>query len=178
MNCLLQILYAFLASYYGDPSRGPSLNWGSKIVPAMPLKSVLAVDCFTFDNSQLLCHRPCQPQWACPNCRVEYAIKQLPHKYTCFCGKREDPTFDPWLAPHSCGLVCERPHSCGHLCNQLCHPSRCPPCPRMIEARLLDYSRRHSLLGTLYLQRIPDAVALHLRTQAPVDADLPKPERL
>lgn len=42
----------------------------------------------------------------------------------CYCGKLQDPPADPWLAPHSCGSVCQRElkPTCGHTCLLLCHP--------------------------------------------------------
>lgn len=45
-------------------------------------------------------------------------------RYTCYCGKLQDPPADPWLVPHSCGAVCQRQlkPSCGHTCLLLCHP--------------------------------------------------------
>eukprot|EP00054_Salpingoeca_dolichothecata_P028604 m.218839 g.218839 ORF g.218839 m.218839 type:complete len:853 (-) comp26271_c0_seq1:99-2657(-) len=70
--------------------------------------------------------------WCCPNCRHEYLQTDYPSRYRCFCGKKEDPPFDPWLAPHSCGERCDkllRP-VCGHSCVLLCHPGPCPPCPK------------------------------------------------
>lgn len=46
------------------------------------------------------------------------------HRYMCYCGKLQDPPADPWLAPHSCGSVCQRElkPTCGHTCLLLCHP--------------------------------------------------------
>ena len=74
-----------------------------------------------------------QLQWACPKCRFERS--ELPRKYTCYCGKVDDPAFDPWILPHSCGETCGKPlkgpstGKCGHKCLILCHPGPCPPCP-------------------------------------------------
>lgn len=45
-------------------------------------------------------------EWGCPKCRFSYSAKQLPSSYTCFCGKQEDPEWDPWLAAHTCGELC------------------------------------------------------------------------
>jgi NF-X1-type zinc finger protein NFXL1 len=45
-------------------------------------------------------------EWGCPKCRHSYARRDLPSSYTCFCGKAQDPEWDPWLAPHTCGEVC------------------------------------------------------------------------
>ena len=69
--------------------------------------------------------------WACPKCRHE--SKDHPRKYVCYCGKVQDPPFDPWILPHSCGEVCKRKLSpkCGHQCLILCHPGPCPPCPKV-----------------------------------------------
>eukprot|EP00048_Salpingoeca_helianthica_P008215 m.120068 g.120068 ORF g.120068 m.120068 type:complete len:802 (-) comp14545_c0_seq3:58-2463(-) len=78
-----------------------------------------------------------QRKWHCPKCRCEYNVNEAPSKYLCFCGKLENPPFDPWLAPHSCGSPCGRKlkSNCGHACSMLCHPGACPPCPRQIEGR-------------------------------------------
>ncbi|XP_004308935.1 PREDICTED: NF-X1-type zinc finger protein NFXL2 isoform X2 [Fragaria vesca subsp. vesca] len=76
--------------------------------------------------------------WNCPKCRVEYTHSQIPKIYKCFCGKLENPpSDDPWILPHSCGEVCNRPlkHNCGHRCLLLCHPGPCPSCPKLVEAR-------------------------------------------
>uniref|UniRef100_A0A6Q2Y0G7 NF-X1-type domain-containing protein n=1 Tax=Esox lucius TaxID=8010 RepID=A0A6Q2Y0G7_ESOLU len=72
--------------------------------------------------------------WPCPKCRYEYSPTQTPSRYLCYCGKVQDPPLDPWLVPHSCGLVCDKAFSpaCGHHCLLLCHPGPCPPCPKMV----------------------------------------------
>lgn len=72
----------------------------------------------------------------CPKCRCSYAASRAPRAYTCFCGKQEDPEWDPWLAPHTCGELCSRqlPGSCSHACRLLCHPGPCPPCPLVVDA--------------------------------------------
>lgn len=73
--------------------------------------------------------------WHCPKCRTEYKSTECPRRYLCFCGKEEDPKFDPWLVPHSCGQKCEcelKPQ-CGHHCLLLCHPGPCPPCPKTVK---------------------------------------------
>ncbi|KAI0215478.1 NF-X1-type zinc finger protein NFXL1 [Lamellibrachia satsuma] len=74
--------------------------------------------------------------WFCPKCRHEYKQMECPTRYYCFCGKEEDPQFDPWLVPHSCGQVCGRrlKPDCGHSCLLLCHPGPCPPCPQTVRA--------------------------------------------
>ncbi|XP_041358190.1 NF-X1-type zinc finger protein NFXL1-like [Gigantopelta aegis] len=74
--------------------------------------------------------------WHCPKCRHEYEPSACPTKYFCFCGKVQDPKFDPWLVPHSCGQTCNtrlRP-DCGHSCLLLCHPGPCPPCPKLVKS--------------------------------------------
>ncbi|WCJ19874.1 NF-X1-type zinc finger protein NFXL2 [Euphorbia peplus] len=76
--------------------------------------------------------------WNCPKCRSEYDKSQNPKRYFCFCGKLEDPpSHDPWVLPHSCGEVCDRPllHECGHFCLLLCHPGPCPSCPKLVKTR-------------------------------------------
>ncbi|XP_019449867.1 PREDICTED: NF-X1-type zinc finger protein NFXL2 [Lupinus angustifolius] len=76
--------------------------------------------------------------WNCPKCRVEYPKSQIPKGYFCFCGKLKDPySDDPWVLPHSCGDVCEKPlmNNCGHRCLLLCHPGPCPACPKLVKVR-------------------------------------------
>ncbi|RZC84435.1 hypothetical protein C5167_047220 [Papaver somniferum] len=75
--------------------------------------------------------------WNCPKCRVEYSKTLIPSKYLCYCGKTQDPDSDPWILPHSCGEVCERPlkYECGHYCLLLCHPGPCPACPKLVKNR-------------------------------------------
>ncbi|KAG0725125.1 NF-X1-type zinc finger protein NFXL1 [Chionoecetes opilio] len=72
--------------------------------------------------------------WCCPKCRSQYSQRAIPTRYLCFCGKKIDPEFDPWLPPHSCGEVCGRKLQplCGHSCLLLCHPGPCPPCPKNV----------------------------------------------
>ncbi|KAF1381040.1 hypothetical protein PFLUV_G00170290 [Perca fluviatilis] len=80
-----------------------------------------------------------QHPWPCPKCRAEYPPSSTPNRYMCFCGKLQDPPADPWLAPHSCGSVCQKElkPSCGHTCLLLCHPGPCPPCPKMVSVSCL-----------------------------------------
>lgn len=74
--------------------------------------------------------------WNCPKCRIDYPKTLIPRKYLCFCQKLEDPPSDPWILPHSCGEVCNRPlkHNCGHYCLLLCHPGPCPSCPKLVKS--------------------------------------------
>ncbi|CAN1748557.1 NF-X1-type zinc finger protein NFXL2 [Linum perenne] len=75
--------------------------------------------------------------WNCPKCRSAYSKSQIPKSYFCFCGKLENPPNDnPWILPHSCGEVCDRPlkNNCGHFCLLLCHPGPCPSCPKLVKA--------------------------------------------
>lgn len=69
-------------------------------------------------------------RWNCPACAFEYATEP---KYTCFCGKIENPQPHPMIPPHSCGEVCgrNRGNDCPHLCPQQCHPGACPSCTSM-----------------------------------------------
>ena len=73
-------------------------------------------------------------EWACPKCRT--TRQPIPRKYVCYCGKVDDPPFDPWILPHSCGETCKKPlkPTCGHVCLILCHPGPCPPCPKMVKS--------------------------------------------
>ncbi|KAJ0046280.1 hypothetical protein Pint_06519 [Pistacia integerrima] len=75
--------------------------------------------------------------WNCPKCRSQYSKSEIPKHYFCFCGKLKDPySEDPWILPHSCGEVCNRPlqHNCGHFCLLLCHPGPCPSCPKLVKS--------------------------------------------
>eukprot|EP00795_Rhopilema_esculentum_P000964 gene964-10730_t len=49
----------------------------------------------------------------------------------------EDPKFDPWTIPHSCGQKCAKMLTpiCGHECLLLCHPGPCPPCPKTVSKK-------------------------------------------
>ncbi|KAL0888549.1 hypothetical protein Bca101_012532 [Brassica carinata] len=79
-----------------------------------------------------------EPVWNCPKCRSSYQKSKIPSRYLCYCGKEEDPPADnPWILPHSCGEVCERPLSngCGHCCLLLCHPGPCASCPKLVKAK-------------------------------------------
>uniref|UniRef100_A0A8C2ZVF3 Nuclear transcription factor, X-box binding-like 1 n=1 Tax=Cyclopterus lumpus TaxID=8103 RepID=A0A8C2ZVF3_CYCLU len=80
-----------------------------------------------------------QHPWPCPKCRAEYPPSATPNRYMCYCGKQQDPPADPWLAPHSCGSVCQKQlkPTCGHTCLLLCHPGPCPPCPKMVSVSCL-----------------------------------------
>uniref|UniRef100_A0A2P2KQA3 NF-X1-type domain-containing protein n=1 Tax=Rhizophora mucronata TaxID=61149 RepID=A0A2P2KQA3_RHIMU len=76
--------------------------------------------------------------WNCPKCRSSYSKSEIPRTYVCFCGKLEYPPDDnPWILPHSCGEVCDRPlkNHCGHFCLLLCHPGPCPSCPKLVKAK-------------------------------------------
>ena len=75
--------------------------------------------------------------FGCPKCRFAYTESQIPHRYTCFCGKTTDPEFDPWIVPHSCGEKCGKSlkPECGHQCLILCHPGPCPPCPKDVKSK-------------------------------------------
>ncbi|XP_057476794.1 NF-X1-type zinc finger protein NFXL2 isoform X1 [Actinidia eriantha] len=75
--------------------------------------------------------------WNCPKCRIEYPQTLIPKHYLCFCQKLVDPPSDPWILPHSCGEICNRPlkHNCGHHCLLLCHPGPCPSCPKLVKSR-------------------------------------------
>ncbi|KAJ9527059.1 hypothetical protein QJQ45_025235 [Haematococcus lacustris] len=98
-------------------------------------------------------------EWGCPKCRQMYASSAIPSVYTCFCGKVEEPEWDPWRAPHSCGDLCARPlgqqleagrgggggGGCTHTCLLLCHPGPCPPCPLVVDARCYCGARTEKL---------------------------------
>jgi NF-X1-type zinc finger protein NFXL1 len=34
-------------------------------------------------------------EFGCPKCRATYPSADAPRRYTCFCGKDEDPVWDP-----------------------------------------------------------------------------------
>ncbi|KAH9492637.1 NF-X1-type zinc finger protein nfxl1 [Bulinus truncatus] len=88
-----------------------------------------------YSSGDFVQEKPSAPiSWHCPKCRYEYSQSECPTTYNCFCGKVDNPKFDPWLVPHSCGAKCGRKlqPACGHSCLLLCHPGACPPCPVMI----------------------------------------------
>ncbi|KAF9575831.1 FKBP12-associated protein [Mortierella alpina] len=90
--------------------------------------------------------------WRCPGCQNTQV--SIPKEYSCFCGKVNNPDFNRYLTPHSCGELCGRsrdcPHSyftfqtgkscdqvcgellgCGkHTCTSVCHAGLCPPCEK------------------------------------------------
>ncbi|EPY19635.1 transcriptional repressor NF-X1 [Strigomonas culicis] len=83
-------------------------------------------------------HHSCMTQWVqkgehvlgCPNCRSEYDFID---EYRCFCGKRKNPPFDPYVTPHSCGDQCEKARPlCEHPCKQQRHPGPCVECGEII----------------------------------------------
>lgn len=79
--------------------------------------------------------------WRCPGCQAVQLISSKEIRYTCFCGRRQDPPSDFYLTPHSCGEPCGKPldremigvnngdgNRCSHVCVLQCHPGPCPPC--------------------------------------------------
>lgn len=73
--------------------------------------------------------------WDCPQCRKKYEPNEIPRHYECFCGRERQPQPTPFLVPHSCGEICNRPldPSCGHSCLLLCHPGPHPICAQVIQ---------------------------------------------
>ena len=72
--------------------------------------------------------------WSCPQCNFQYT-EPMP-MYTCFCGKEEEPKYNAYNLPHSCGNHCGKQlnSGCTHLeCNMLCHPGPCPPCSELVD---------------------------------------------
>jgi hypothetical protein len=63
-----------------------------------------------------------QIRWSCPQCNLVHDTPPKP--YLCHCGKVQDPPFNGFLAPHSCGSQCgrERGSGCPHPCILICHP--------------------------------------------------------
>ncbi|KAG7160847.1 NF-X1-type zinc finger protein NFXL1-like [Homarus americanus] len=76
-------------------------------------------------------------------------------KYLCFCGKKMDPQFDPWLIPHTYGATCKKKlqPECGHTCLLLCHPGPCPPCPKTV-ASTCHCRKQPPETGTLLVQNL------------------------
>ncbi|CAI9116311.1 OLC1v1017422C1 [Oldenlandia corymbosa var. corymbosa] len=79
--------------------------------------------------------------WRCPGCQAVQLTSSKEIRYVCYCRKRQDPSSDLYLTPHSCGEPCgkalekEVPGSdmtmedlCPHTCVLQCHPGPCPPC--------------------------------------------------
>mmetsp|Transcript_3276 Transcript_3276/g.3835 ORF Transcript_3276/g.3835 Transcript_3276/m.3835 type:complete len:100 (+) Transcript_3276:1512-1811(+) len=59
-------------------------------------------------------------------------------KYMCFCGRFEEPEYDPMVLPHSCGEYCNKLKNkdCKHdKCAITCHPGACPPCNISVSVR-------------------------------------------
>lgn len=73
--------------------------------------------------------------WDCPQCRNVYQTDEIPRHYKCYCGKEYDPRVQPFLIPHSCGEICNKPlePECGHFCHLLCHPFSHPPCAQIVQ---------------------------------------------
>ncbi|KAI9204843.1 uncharacterized protein BJ171DRAFT_442072 [Polychytrium aggregatum] len=69
------------------------------------------------------------PGWRCPGCQS--VVAEVPSEYRCFCGKIEDPPFNRFITPHSCGQTCSRERGCPHKCTLPCHPGPCKPCELM-----------------------------------------------
>lgn len=66
--------------------------------------------------------------WRCP-AGCQHVSKELPLQYKCFCGKMEEPDFNHFFTPHSCGDQCARKQpKCLHKCFEKCHPGPCKPC--------------------------------------------------
>ncbi|KAF2076372.1 hypothetical protein CYY_002329 [Polysphondylium violaceum] len=68
-------------------------------------------------------------KWKCPGCRFDHTEK--PKVSTCFCGKVDEPAYNPYYLPHSCGEVCGKyraKSNCPHSCTMLCHPGPCLSC--------------------------------------------------
>ena len=60
-------------------------------------------------------------------------------------GSKVDPSFDPWLAPHSCGQTCSKAlqPECGHDCLLLCHPGETRPLQNVILAMSQNWHTVH-----------------------------------
>ncbi|KAH1026829.1 protein shuttle craft [Dendroctonus ponderosae] len=72
-----------------------------------------------------------EENWRCPACQNSYA--EVPHQYTCYCGKCVQPRANPTVLDHGCGSMCLRiGKSCAHKCNIVCHPGPCPECSIMV----------------------------------------------
>lgn len=98
--------------------------------------------------------------WRCPGCQSVQHSSSREIRYMCFCGKRNDPSFDLYLTPHSCGQPCGKPLDrgvgCPHVCVLQCHPGPCPPCKAFAPPRLCPCGKKtittrcshtHSLLS-------------------------------
>ncbi|WAR60320.1 hypothetical protein PtB15_9B257 [Puccinia triticina] len=85
-------------------------------------------------------------EWRCPGCQDrQIGQDSIPKKYTCWCGKLENPTSrnnnhhqaarPRSKIPHGCGQRCGKVSAkgCVHTCMEECHPGSCPPCPAVIK---------------------------------------------
>ncbi|GAA5991452.1 hypothetical protein JCM11641_005210 [Rhodosporidiobolus odoratus] len=87
-------------------------------------------------------------QWSCPNCNAQFGAREVPKKYTCFCGRFTDPhPARAGATPHSCNRPCTRtrPVGCKHPCALGCHPGPCPPCPVVLNEPCHCHSRTLSV---------------------------------
>ncbi|BES87499.1 Hypothetical protein NTJ_00304 [Nesidiocoris tenuis] len=57
--------------------------------------------------------------WSCPYCREPQTTVALGLKYTCFCGRVQEPKNYLTVTPHGCGQSCLR------KCGNVCHPGPC-----------------------------------------------------
>ncbi|EPY23338.1 hypothetical protein AGDE_12885 [Angomonas deanei] len=71
-------------------------------------------------------------KFRCPLCQSHNDINTT-ERYTCYCGKTDNPKPDALVVLGSCGQACERKQgdpNCVHRCVLMCHPGKCPPCTR------------------------------------------------
>ncbi len=59
------------------------------------------------------------------HCNHEY--KNQKPRHTCYCGKQNDPVFDRYREPNSCGKICNKnlTKNCNHKCAKICHIGPC-----------------------------------------------------
>lgn len=57
--------------------------------------------------------------WRCPHCLTEQTTKSI--RYKCWCGKVDNPSYQSFTDPHSCGQTCGAQRSCPHPCPLPCH---------------------------------------------------------
>ncbi|GAQ89009.1 hypothetical protein KFL_004790030 [Klebsormidium nitens] len=111
-------------------------SWARQSIAAVGLRNT-ASDPLPSNAPAVVPKPKADANWHCPKCRHDYPSSHIPSAYRCFCGKEHNPSFNPWLPPHTCGETCGRPleSDCGHTCRLLCHPGPCPPCPQLVTAR-------------------------------------------
>ncbi|EFP78159.2 uncharacterized protein PGTG_04115 [Puccinia graminis f. sp. tritici CRL 75-36-700-3] len=121
-----------------------SIKWASCSVADTSAKALLLRD-----RDRIPCSEEAlKGEWRCPGCQDrQIGQASIPKKYTCWCGKLENPTSrnnqhhqagrKRSKIPHGCGKRCGKvaAEGCTHGCMEECHPGSCAPCPAVIKTK-------------------------------------------